>query len=114
MDKLIPLAKTLRKNQTYAENLLWLHIKNRQILNINFRRQRPLGKYIVDFISREHKLIIEIDGGHHNDNLERYKDEVRTKYLESQGYKVIRFWNNEVSENLEGVLEIIRFFVTSP
>jgi len=73
---------------------------------VKFRRQAPLGKYIVDFISFERKLILEIDGGQHA--LERDNDEKREIWLESQGFRILRFWNNEVLQNLEGVLEAIR------
>jgi very-short-patch-repair endonuclease len=73
---------------------------------VKLRRQALLGKYIVDFVSFEKKLILEVDGGHHA--LERDKDEQRALWLESQGFRILRFWNNEVLQNLEGVLEAIR------
>ena len=98
-------ARSLRKNQTDAEKILWKNIRNRNFAGYKFKRQFPIGKYIVDFVCFAHKLAIEIDGGQHMDNLE--KDLVRTKYIESHGFKVIRFWNNEVMENIESVLETI-------
>lgn len=98
-------ARLLRKSSTDAEQLLWYKLRNRQFLGIKFRRQQPLESFIVDFISFERKLIIEIDGGQHNEN--HRKDQTRSKILERQGYKVIRFWNNEVLQNLEGVLEAL-------
>ena len=71
---------------------------------MKFRRQEPVGIYIVDFVSFEKKLIIEIDGGQHNIEENKANDELRTQWLESQGFRVIRFWNSEVSSNLDGVI----------
>ena len=73
-----------------------------------FRRQVPIGKFIVDFACLDAKLIIEIDGGQHNEPSHKQKDAERTGWLESEGYQVLRFWNNEVFENLDGVLQTIR------
>lgn len=111
MHKLQPLARDLRKHQTDAERILWSHIRNKQLLGVKFKRQVPIGKYIVDFLSVQEKLIIEIDGGQHNEERNNQKDTERTKYLES-GYKVIRFWNNEIVENLNGVLEVPHLTLT--
>jgi len=97
----------LRKQQTDAERFLWLHLRNRQTEGVKFKRQIPLGKYIADFISYERKLIIEIDGGQHNDEKQKQKDEERTKWFKMRGYTVLRFWNNDVLTNIEGVLEVI-------
>jgi len=97
------LARILRQNQTPQERKIWNIIRNQQIRGCKFRRQYPIGEYIVDFVCKEIKLIIEIDGGQHNKNQNIINDENRTKYLEAKGYKVIRFWNNEVDKNLEGV-----------
>lgn len=77
---------------------------------LKFKRQQPIGKYVVDFVCLEKKLIIEIDGGQHN---EPGIDSVRDAWLSNQGYKTIRFWNNEVTQNLDGVLEVIRDEVTT-
>ena len=100
-----PKTKTraieLRKELTPAERKLWSHIRNDQ-LGVSFRRQHAIGKFIVDFICLEKNLIIELDGSHHLEQ-EEY-DNKRTKYLEEQGYQVIRFWNNEVTNNIEGVM----------
>ncbi len=96
-------AKYLRKTSTDAEQLLWYQIRNRRLFGIKFRRQQPVDSYIVDFISFEKMLIVEIDGGQHNEN--HLKDKRRTRVLEEKGFRVIRFWNNEVLRNLEGVLE---------
>lgn len=96
-------SRYLRKNMTEAEKKLWSKIRNKN-LGMKFRRQQPIGNYIVDFVCFEKKLIIEIDGGEH---MESKTDEERDKILRGEGYKVLRFWNNEVLKNIEGVLEII-------
>jgi very-short-patch-repair endonuclease len=103
---LTPLAVRLRKNQTEAERKLWSQLRAKQLEGCKFRRQQPLGTYIVDFICFEKKVIIELDGGQHMD--QEAKDQIRDKWLTKQGYKVIRFWDGEVFENLPGVLETIR------
>ncbi len=106
--KAVNLARQLRRNQTDAEQLLWSKLWNIKLDGIKFRRQQPLGEYIVDFISFDKKLIIEIDGGQHNEDEIKESDERRTKWLEGQGYCVIRFWNHDVLLNIEGVVETIR------
>ncbi|HXD11598.1 MAG TPA: endonuclease domain-containing protein [Anaerolineales bacterium] len=94
-------AIQLRKKSTPAEHKLWSRIRNDQ-LGVTFRRQHAVGNYIPDFCSPKAKLIIELDGSQHLEQ-EAY-DEDRTKYLESLGYKVIRFWNNDVMNNIDGVI----------
>ena len=96
-------ARILRKNMTKQERILWTFLRKKNINNLKFRRQYPIGNYIVDFICNEKKLIIEIDGGQHNENKNITYDQERTKYLESKGYKVIRFWNNDIDNNIEEV-----------
>lgn len=96
-------ARELRKNSTEQEQKLWKLLRDRQLKNYKFRRQYPIGEYIVDFICREKHLIIEIDGGQHNTETNIAYDNQRTVFLESKGYKVIRFWNNDVDNNIEGV-----------
>ena len=96
-------ARELRKNSTLSEVLLWNLLKNRQFHNLKFKRQQPIGDYIVDFICKEARIIIEIDGGQHNEPENIEYDKTRTDYLNNLGYKVIRFWNNEIYENIEGV-----------
>lgn len=98
------LGKELRRQGTHAERVLWLKLRNKQLGGIKFRRQQPVGNYIVDFVTFDKHLIIEIDGGQHNEDRIMEKDYQRTKWLESQGFQVIRFWNNEVVENLGGVI----------
>jgi very-short-patch-repair endonuclease len=102
---LVEKAKALRANQTDAELALWYELRGKQIKGLKFRRQVPIGNYIVDFVSFDAKLIIEVDGSQHFDH-QQYDDE-RTKYLESLGFKVLRFWNNEVLETSDSVLEKI-------
>jgi very-short-patch-repair endonuclease len=101
-------AKVLRKNQTDAERKLWSKLRDNQIDGVKFRRQQPIGNYIADFVSFEKRLIIEIDGGQHNEDKNTMKAEQRTAWLEKDGYRVIRFWNNDVLLNSEGVLMKIR------
>ena len=101
--KPIGLARNLRRKESDAERKLRSKLRSRQFINLKFRRQHPIGKYIVDFVSYEKKLIIEIDGGQHNQPLEIEKDEIRTKWLEGRGYQVLRFWNNDVLLNIDGV-----------
>ena len=98
------LAKGLRRKQSDAEQRLWIALRSRQLNGLKFRRQQPVGNYIVDFICLDEKLIIEVDGGHHNDVPAIEKDKQRQTWLESEGFQVIRFWNNDVLENLEGVV----------
>ncbi len=88
---------------TESEKLLWSKLRNRRI-GVKFRRQQPIGKYIVDFVSFEKKLVIEVDGGQHMDS---FADQKRDLYLRDAGFEVLRLWNNEVLGNIDGVLEII-------
>lgn len=96
-------ARTLRKSQTDAERLLWRHLRSRQLMGYKFRRQVPVGLYIVDFLCISLKLIIEVDGSQHMSNLQY--DNSRTQYLENHGFYVARFWNNEVLSQTDSVLE---------
>ena len=96
-----PAARKLRANPTDAEIRLWSHLRRKQLDRFRFRRQQPIGPYVVDFFCSDAKLIIEVDGGQHAGST---TDERRTRWLESHGYRVIRFWNNDVLANTEGVL----------
>ena len=98
------LARRLRKNSTIAEAKLWRRLRARELNGFKFVRQEPVGRYVADFICREHKLIIEVDGGQHADSK---RDIVRDAWLREHHYRVLRFWNNDVIGNLEGVLEAI-------
>jgi len=109
---LVPLARELRKNATDAERLLWKHLKSRQLNGLKFRRQEQIGSYIVDFVCYEQKVVIEADGGQHAEDTA--SDEKRTLWLIGQGFRVERFWNNEILTNLEGVLEQILSSCLSP
>ncbi len=104
----IALARKLRQSQTDAEKALWARLKNKQVEGVKFRRQQPLGSYIGDLVSFERKIIVEVDGGQHNEREARERDEQRAAWLKERGYQVLRFWNNEVLVNMEGVLEKIR------
>ena len=94
-----PLARRLRLTPTDAETRLWSRLRKKQLGGFRFRRQHPLGSYVVDFLCAEAKLVVEVDGGQHAD-----ESPTRTRWLEQRGYRVIRFWNNEVLANTEGVL----------
>ena len=99
-------AKALRKRSTDVEMILWRSLRAKQMEGLKFRRQQPIGRYIVDFVCFETKIIIEVDGGQHA--VERVNDAERDEWLRSQGFKVLRFWNNEVVTNTQGVLEVVR------
>ncbi|MEN8245794.1 MAG: endonuclease domain-containing protein [Thermodesulfobacteriota bacterium] len=99
-------AKSLRHNATQAERTLWRHLRAKQMDGIKFRRQQPIENYIVDLVSFEKRLVIELDGGQHAQHKE--KDIQRDRFLVENGFKVLRFWNNEVLSNIDGVLETIR------
>jgi very-short-patch-repair endonuclease len=102
-------ARSLRKNQTDVEQLVWKHLRNKQLYNYKFRRQFPIEPYIADFACLEIKLIIELDGGQHAQRISY--DNQRSLFFEQRGFKVIRFWNNDVIENTEGVLETIHLAI---
>jgi len=107
MNKNLNLSRNLRKNQTPQEQKMWQILRNRNFHNLKFKRQHPIGKYIVDFVCIEKMLIIELDGGQHNEDVNIEYDNKRTKYLESLGFKVFRFWNNEIDNNLSGVYDFL-------
>jgi len=105
VSRLTEFAKRLRRDTTDAERLLWSRLRASQLSGHKFKRQQPIGNYIVDFVCFDAKLIIELDGGQHADQDEA--DRSREAWLRSQGFRVIRFWNNDVMHNLDGVLERI-------
>ena len=94
----------LRKNPTDTERVLWRYLRMRQFKGFKFRRQQPLGRYVVDFVCLSKKLIVEVDGGQH---LASPEDAERTAWLESQGFRVMRFWNNQVLSDMESVTKVI-------
>ncbi|MFO7667928.1 MAG: endonuclease domain-containing protein [Desulfobacterales bacterium] len=100
------LARKLRKRSTDTEKLLWRYLRAKQLEGFKFKRQQPIGNYIVDFVCFEKCIVIEIDGGQHA--VEKKKDKERDDWLKKQGLKVLRFWSNEVLINTKGVLEVIR------
>ncbi|MDP2031501.1 MAG: endonuclease domain-containing protein [Thiobacillus sp.] len=103
--KQLDFARQLRSTQTDTENLLWSRLRAHRLSGLKFRRQQPLGAYIVDFLCADKKLIVELDGGQHQERVEY--DQGRDGWLKSEGYTVLRYWNNDVMGNLEGVLEDI-------
>jgi very-short-patch-repair endonuclease len=100
-------AKRLRQNATDAEQCLWCHLKRLETRGTHFRRQMPIGNYVVDFACPAARLAIEIDGSHHGDDHVLVRDEKRTRWLEAEGYRVLRFWNNDVTKNLASAMEMI-------
>lgn len=100
-------ARELRRASTSAERKLWSALRGKQLLGLKFRRQHPLPPYIVDFYCHEKRLIVELDGGQHNELARTAYDLERTAWLQAQGLRVIRFWNHEVETNLAGVLDAI-------
>jgi len=102
-----PLRRLLRRDQTKYELMLWSKLRKQQMNGFRFLRQYSIGKYILDFYCPEKKLGIELDGGQHNEQENIKHDVERTTHLKGQEIRILRFWNNEVSANLEGVLETI-------
>jgi len=102
----VSIARKLRGNPTDAETRLWSRLRRKQVDGHRFRRQVPLGPYVADFVCLEARLIVEVDGGQHADNTA--EDAARTAWLEGRGYRLLRFWNNDVLGNTEGVVEAIR------
>lgn len=104
-------ARQLRREMTDAERLLWRRLRSKQ-LGYGFRRQVPFGRYIVDFVCFDRRLVIEVDGGHHAEQVAY--DTERTQWLESYGFRVLRFWNNDVLREIEGVLQAILAALRTP
>jgi very-short-patch-repair endonuclease len=98
-------ARSMRKSMPQAEVVLWSHLRRRSLGGFRFHRQVEIGPYIVDFLCREKKLIVEVDGATHSEAREVQADRRRTAYLEEKGYVVFRAWNNEIYSNLNGVLD---------
>ena len=105
--ELLRFARNLRREQTDAENFMWMMLRNRRFFNRKFRCQHPIKPYSVDFFCSEERLAIELDGGQHADDKARALDAKRTSYLEEQGIRALRFWNNQVFTETEGVLQVI-------
>jgi very-short-patch-repair endonuclease len=103
-------AKRLRRTLTEAELRLWQILRSRQFKGAKFRRQQPIGPFIVDFVCHQHRLIIEADGGQHD----VAKDSPRTAFLANAGYRVVRFWNNDIMTNIDGVAQLIASELATP
>jgi very-short-patch-repair endonuclease len=101
----VSTARRLRRDQTDAERSLWFRLRDRRLCGLKFRRQVPIDNYIIDFCCEAARVIIELDGGQHTEQGE--SDRIRTAALEKQGYFVLRFWNNDVIRNIDGVVESI-------
>ena len=98
-------SRRLRQTSTDAEQALWQRVRGRQLGGYKFRRQVPIAWFIADFLCEEKKLVVELDGGHHQEQADI--DERRTKQIERHGYRLVRLWNNDVLKNIEGVLETL-------
>ncbi len=107
----LPFKKLLRLNQTDTENIFWYHFRAKRFQGFKFRRQVQIENYIVDFVCYERNLIIEFDGGQHNDPYTQEYDHKRTTHLEKLGFSILRFWNNEALVNQEAVLEEIEKYL---
>ncbi|MBN8969297.1 MAG: endonuclease domain-containing protein [Rhizobiales bacterium] len=105
MTKSTPIARRLRRSQTDAERTLWLRLRDRRLAGWKFKRQMPIDRFVVDFCCTDGKLVIELDGGQHA--VQTSQDAGRTQTLSAMGYLVLRFWNNDVLTNIDGVLETI-------
>jgi very-short-patch-repair endonuclease len=105
-------ARELRKNMTDTERFAWQRLRQRQFVGYKFRRQVPLGPYIADFVCLKRRPILEFDGGQHAERVDY--DERRTQWLETQGFRVLRFWNNEVLQEWDGVEQVIIEALTAP
>lgn len=115
MSRLVIFARNLRKSSTEAEKLLWRYLRAKQLKGLKFRRQQIIGKYIVDFVCFDKKIIIELDGSQHAKEKNKLKDQARTQWFKNQGFIVVRFWDNEVLKNIKGVWEkIARHCFPSP
>jgi very-short-patch-repair endonuclease len=101
IDNRVPRARALRRDATEAEKKLWQHLRQPPFKQHHFRRQATIGPYFADFASHQFRIVSELDGGQHSGSA---SDEVRTRYLEASGYRVLRFWNNDVLGNMSGVL----------
>jgi|SRR5690348_421983 len=100
-------ARRLRANATGAEDMLWRHLRRSPVLGTHFRRQVPIGRYVADFACMAARLVVEVDGSQHAEGPVADSDKERTRWLESEGYRVLRFWNSDITQNIDGVLEAI-------
>ena len=105
-------ARRMRSALTEAELKLWNAVRAHRLMGLSFRRQIPIAGYIVDFACPTHRLIVEVDGSQHGDDEGLRRDDIRTRWLQSEGYRVIRFWNNDVMSRTDAVLETIHDIIT--
>jgi len=110
--RVVRRAKNLRRDSTDAEKVLWRYLRNRILEGFKFRRQHMIGPYIVDFVCLEACLVVELDGGQHMDRQDY--DEKRSAFLRDKGFSILRFWNNDIFQNIEGVLHSIRGVLMAP
>lgn len=106
-DTRVPLARRLRRMMTPAERKLWWHLREAQFAGSHFRRQATIGRYFVDFCCHTKRLVIEVDGDSHGEGRQMIADARRSEFLQACGYRVLRFWNNDVLTNIEGVMTVI-------
>ena len=104
----IALARAMRRRSTDAERKMWQALRSLRADGIKFRRQHPIGRYILDFVALEQKLVVEVDGGQHDRDPAKTTDRKRTQWLQSKGYRVVRFWDNDVLTNIDGVAAAVR------
>jgi very-short-patch-repair endonuclease len=109
---LLDRAKQLRQHQTDAEAKLWYHLRGKRHMGLKFKRQKPIGPYIVDFVCFQPALVVEVDGSQHAEHAAY--DQRRNDFLRARGFTVLRFWNNQVLGQIESVLEVIAKFALSP
>ncbi|MGF1627351.1 MAG: endonuclease domain-containing protein [Alphaproteobacteria bacterium] len=98
-------ARALRRALTQAEKRLWLHLRGRRLAGFRFSKQAPIGRYVADFVCLSERLVVEVDGGGHTRKAR--SDQARDRWLEASGYRIVRFWNNDVLGNIDGVLTVI-------
>jgi very-short-patch-repair endonuclease len=108
------IARRLRKRLTPQEVKVWVHLRSWRQRGFHFRRQAPRDDFIVDFVCLKHRIIVEVDGGQHNFDAHSQRDAKRDRHFVRNGYTVLRFWNNEVDRNLEGVLTLIDEALRTP
>ena len=108
------IARNLRKRMTPQEVKLWVHLRSWRKQGFHFRRQAPRAGYVVDFVCLKHRLIVEVDGGQHNFDAHARRDAKRDNHFAGQGFRVLRIWNNEIDQNLEGVLTLIYDALCNP
>jgi very-short-patch-repair endonuclease len=106
-------ARNLRRTQTDAERRIWARLRNKQVLNCKFRRQHPIGPYFADFACLEIGLVVELDGGQHNDQRHIVHDTVRSDFLAGLGFEVLRFWGNEVMRDTDVIISVIAERITA-